>query len=102
MSDKKIFTWKDLNDNDSHDKDDEMRNFVGGGKNAGQMTVNPKAKVTNLFEKVKEFGAQSIDEAGPQPVDPFTGGAYQIGTEQRCVVPSSVEQRVVITFWKGL
>lgn len=78
MSGKKINTWKDLNDNgvqicvrrsiipDAHDKDDDMRNFVGGGKNSGMMTVNPKDKqVESIFQKAQNsFGAQNAEEVG--------------------------------------
>jgi hypothetical protein len=52
-----------LNELDAHDKDDDMRNFVGGGKNSGMMTVNPKDKqVDEIFKKAQEsFGAKSAD-----------------------------------------
>lgn len=49
---------------DAHDKDDEMRNFVGGGKNSGMMTVNPKDKqVDEIFQKAQNtYGARSYEE----------------------------------------
>lgn len=56
--------WASFHKTDAHDKDDEMRLFVGGGKNSGMMTVNPKEKqVEGIFQKAQEtYGARSIDE----------------------------------------
>jgi len=70
-----------------------VRNFVGGARNSGMITVNPKndePKLDELFKKAKEnFGARSIEEAGEQQVNPFTG---------------QVEgpRRIIIKFFKGV
>eukprot|EP00298_Acanthocystis_sp_HF-20_P025873 c3826_g1_i1.p1 GENE.c3826_g1_i1~~c3826_g1_i1.p1 ORF type:complete len:288 (+),score=153.68 c3826_g1_i1:48-911(+) len=110
---KKLVTLKDLEDQNSHDSDDERQGYyAGGGERSGQVILGDSKKkkekgknddiYNQVFESARQMGATS--ESSETKPTSFSGSGRSLGSDSQGLPAHQVDPQVIrhtITIYKN-